>query len=116
MTDNGYVGIKVGNYKIFGNPEGEQLGKVFCIKSCMKRTTTMLDYSGKIVLDIGGYFGETAVLFYYWGASKVVIYEPVEEHLKYIRKNIEANNLNAEIHNEGIGSDRSAMPIFAIMN
>jgi FkbM family methyltransferase len=103
VIDNGYVGVKLGKYKIFGNAEGGQLGRILH-QVIYDEGYNKLDYYGKRVLDIGGYFGETAVLFYYWGASKVVIYEPVEEHLRYIQKNIKVNNLNAEIHNEGIGS------------
>jgi FkbM family methyltransferase len=57
----------------------------------------------KIVLDVGGFQGETAVFFSLIGAKKVLIYEPVSEHHKFIQRNIERNNVNAEIHDEGIG-------------
>ena len=56
-----------------------------------------------IVLDVGGFQGETAVFFSLMGAKKVIIYEPVTEHHKFIRRNVEKNNVNAEIHKEGIG-------------
>jgi len=61
------------------------------------------DCRGKTVLDIGGFQGESAVYFTMKGAKKVVIYEPVAEHHKFIRKNMALNGIDAEIHEEGIG-------------
>ena len=62
------------------------------------------DYRGKVVLDIGGFQGESAVFFFKHGAKKIIIYEPVETHQELIRQNILLNQVNAEIHGEGIGS------------
>lgn len=63
------------------------------------------DYKGKVVLDIGGFEGDSAVFFWAMGAKKVIIYEPVLEHNKYIQENVRLNNIKAEVHNEGIGSE-----------
>jgi len=60
------------------------------------------DFKGKVVLDIGGYLGETMVLFWNWGASKVIVYEPIPENVKFIELNASLNGINAEIHCEGI--------------
>jgi len=62
-----------------------------------------LDYRGKTVLDVGGFQGESAVIFSAKGAKKVIIYEPVHSHQEIIRKNVEINNIIAEVHEEGIG-------------
>jgi FkbM family methyltransferase len=59
--------------------------------------------SGKVVLDIGGFQGETAVFFSLMGAKKVVIYEPITVHQQFIRRNVELNGVDAEIYEEGIG-------------
>jgi FkbM family methyltransferase len=59
---------------------------------------------GKVVLDIGGYQGESAVLFSKMGAEKIIIYEPFTGHHEFIKQNIRLNNVTAEIHEEGIGS------------
>lgn len=61
------------------------------------------DCNNMTVLDIGGFQGETAVFFTLMGAKKVIIYEPVAEHHKFILQNVARNNVNAEIHEEGIG-------------
>jgi FkbM family methyltransferase len=61
------------------------------------------DYRDKIVLDIGGFEGESAVFFWSKGAKKVVVYEPVVRHLRFIYENIRLNKMNAEVHSEGIG-------------
>jgi len=61
------------------------------------------DYHHKVVLDVGGFEGESAVFFWMNGAKKIIIYEPVIEHIRLIEKNIELNKINAEIHPTGIG-------------
>jgi len=61
------------------------------------------DCKGKVVLDVGGYLGESAVFFSGMGASRVIIYEPVAEHLQFIKENVRLNHVNAEIHVEGVG-------------
>jgi len=61
------------------------------------------NFNGKVVLDVGGFCGETAVFFASQGAKKVIIYEPVPEHQKFIKENMIRNNIEAEIHEEGIG-------------
>jgi FkbM family methyltransferase len=61
------------------------------------------DYHGKVVLDVGGFEGESAAFFWAMGAKKVVIYEPVIEHIKFIKENVLLNKVNAEILGEGIG-------------
>ncbi len=64
-----------------------------------------------VVLDVGGFQGETAVFFSLMGAKKVVIYEPVAEHHEFILQNVERNNVNAEIHMEGIGETNAVKTI-----
>lgn len=61
------------------------------------------DCRGKVVLDVGGFQGESAVFFSGMGAGKVIIYEPVLANHKFIKENIRVNHVNAEIHEEGIG-------------
>jgi FkbM family methyltransferase len=61
------------------------------------------DCCGKVVLDIGGFEGESAAYFWSKGAKKVIIYEPVVDHIPTIKQNISLNRINAEIHQEGIG-------------
>jgi hypothetical protein len=63
----------------------------------------VFDYHNKTILDVGGYMGETSVLFASWGARKVIVYEPVPENVNWLRFNLDANNVDAEIHGEGLG-------------
>ncbi len=63
------------------------------------------DCQGKVVLDIGGFEGESAVFFSFMGAKKVIVYEPVLAHHQFIQKNVRLNNVNAEIHEAGIGAE-----------
>jgi len=63
------------------------------------------NFTNKVVLDIGGFQGETAMLFSLAGAKKVIIYEPIEENYQFIKRNVELNQINAEVHNTGIGSE-----------
>jgi FkbM family methyltransferase len=69
------------------------------------------DYKGKSVLDIGGFYGETAVFFVNQGAKRVIIYEPLKMHYKIIRKNMALNAVNLEFHEEGIGAKNGQLCI-----
>ena len=62
------------------------------------------EYKNKTVLDVGGYIGETAVLFLKWGAKRVILYEPVQPHHQFIKMNIALNGFESqiELHEEGI--------------
>lgn len=61
-----------------------------------------IDCHRKVVLDVGGFQGESAVIFGLMGARKVIVYEPVEAHQRDIWRNARLNNVNVEIHMEGI--------------
>jgi FkbM family methyltransferase len=63
------------------------------------------DCRGKVVLDIGGFEGDSAVFLWGMGAKKIIIYEPVLAHIKFIKENVLLNKVNAEIHEEGIGNE-----------
>ena len=69
------------------------------------------DYKNKVVLDIGGYQGETAVYYWISGAKKVVIYEPFLSNYELIQKNMALNKVNAEVHNAGIGEKDGSMQL-----
>ena len=45
------------------------------------------------------------------GAKKVIIYEPVPENQKFIKKNVELNHVNAEIHESGIGREDAIIKV-----
>lgn len=62
------------------------------------------DCRDKVVLDVGGFQGESAVFFSSMGAKKVIIYEPVVAHHEFIRQNTFSNRVNAELHGEGVGN------------
>ena len=62
------------------------------------------NFKGKVVLDIGGFQGESAVYFWLLGAKKIVIYEPASKYFQFVKKNVEMNHIDAEIHQSGIGN------------
>jgi len=69
------------------------------------------DYSGKTVLDIGAYIGDTATYFWNKGASKVVCYEPIKEFFYWLGQNVELNRVNAELYNLGVSDQRGEKEI-----
>lgn len=72
------------------------------------------NYKNKVILDIGGYQGETAVYYWISGAKKVIVYEPFVKNYELIQKNMKLNGVNAEVHNSGIGEKDGDMmlPVF----
>lgn len=61
-----------------------------------------VDYSGKTVLDVGAYVGDTATYFWNKGASKIICYEPIKEFFYWLGQNVELNGINAELYNLGV--------------
>ncbi len=86
--------------KIIGSLQAIEIYARECIGEMIK-----YDYKNKVVLDIGGFYGETAVFFSSQGAKKVIIYEPVVANHNFIKRNILLNGVNAELHEEGIGEE-----------
>ncbi|MCW4024210.1 MAG: FkbM family methyltransferase [Candidatus Bathyarchaeota archaeon] len=70
---------------------------------CLEEKLYENNFQNKVVLDVGGFCGETAAYFSSIGAAKVVIYEPIAEYQELIKENIRLNHINAELYNEGIG-------------
>jgi FkbM family methyltransferase len=70
------------------------------------------DCQGKVVLDVGGFEGESAVYFSSLGASKVIVYEPVPVHEELIKMNLSANHVNSEVHMEGVGDSEGVQMIY----
>ncbi|MEM3974935.1 MAG: FkbM family methyltransferase [Desulfurococcaceae archaeon] len=50
-----------------------------------------------VVVDIGAFIGETALLFLSKGASRVYALEPVQKHYQYLLKNINRNNASDRV-------------------
>jgi FkbM family methyltransferase len=91
--------IKKENFQAVGSKE-----MLFCVQE-LKTGEYECDCQNKVVLDIGGFEGESAV--YFWGkkAKKIIIYEPVAAHIRFIQKNIALNKVDAELHRTGIGNE-----------
>ena len=91
--DGDYLLTREGLKLVVGSPE--DVGN-FIYR--LKRYYHVLNYRGKTILDVGGYVGDTAVLFWKWGAKKVIVYEPLEKNLKYLKINTKLNKIDAEVH------------------
>lgn len=97
---NGLFSMGNEKSKIIGSLQAIEIYARECIGEMIK-----CDYKNKVVLDIGGFYGETAVFFSSQGAKKVIIYEPVVANHNFIKKNILLNGVNAELHEEGISEE-----------
>ena len=69
----------------------------------LENFTQLIDKVSKVaeekenVIDVGGFFGETAVMFAKKGYKKVYVFEPVCANMQYILENIEINGLKNRI-------------------
>ena len=105
IVSKGYTVEYVDNFLCFKKGKIRVAGPLSLIGVLNERLDEIYyrDYSNKVVLDVGGFIGETAAFFSAWGAAKVIIYEPVAINHEFIRTNIALNCINAELHEEGIG-------------
>jgi len=97
---NGLFVLRDGKFKIIGSLQAIDV----YVNEC-KGEMYKCDCRNKVILDIGGFYGESAVFFYSQGAKKVIIYEPVAAHHNLIKRNIFLNGINADLHEEGIGEE-----------
>lgn len=86
------------------------LSMLVCIRE-LRTGEYECDCKDKVVLDVGGFEGESAVYFWGRGAKKIIIYEPVGTHIEAIKKNIALNHIDAEIHPFGIGNQNGTQII-----
>jgi FkbM family methyltransferase len=72
-----------------------------------------LDVKNKVVLDIGANIGDTALLFAYKGAKKVIAYEPYLYQYNRAEENIRLNNMQDKIilKREAIGMENKKMTL-----
>jgi len=72
------------------------------------------DYRDKIIIDIGGYIGDSALYFVTKGAKKVYVYEPDLECFKLLKENIRINNSEEKIiaFNTGVSDERKKQTFY----
>ncbi len=99
QTEEGAFSINKGDFKVIGTTD-----ILVCVKE-LQAGEYEGDYQGRTVLDIGGFQGDSAAYFWSRKAKKVIIFEPVDDHVPWIRKNIQLNNMNADVHVAGIGNE-----------
>lgn len=91
------------NLKLLDSINGiYQIKEVFVQNSYDK-----FDYTNKVIIDIGGYIGDTALYFISKGAKKVQVYEVNEEVYKILLENIKLNHLEDKViaFNKGVSND-----------
>lgn len=94
--ENNTYHMKNAKFQFIGSPI------IMCLIDELETGMYDCDYKGKVVLDIGGFQGESAVFFSKMGAKKIIVYEPVLANHRFIECNVRLNQVNAEIHNKGV--------------
>lgn len=67
------------------------------LREPLEEMVSCVDIRNSIIVDIGAYLGETALLFLSKGAKKVYALEPVGRHYNYLIENIARNNAEDKI-------------------
>lgn len=72
-----------------------------------------LEVENKIVVDIGGNIGDSALLYAFSGASKVIMLEPQPKFFEYASSNIKHNKMSEKIDsiNSALGSKHGTIKI-----
>jgi FkbM family methyltransferase len=110
--NNDYVEFKVANkiLKFYFDSEA-RLGNTLNVidevfVDCIYKS---LDVKNKVVVDIGGNVGDTAIYFAMNGASKVYAYEAVPRIFRILLKNVKVNDFENKVtaYNKACGSGKS---------
>jgi FkbM family methyltransferase len=80
--------------------------KAFSVEHFLEEPYRMLSVSGRIVVDVGAYSGDSAIFFVRKGAKHVLAFEPFPFPYKVAKANIALNNINnITLFQEAIGSE-----------
>ncbi len=66
---------------------------------------------GKTILDIGGYCGDTAVIFWNMGAKHIEIYEPMPENIALAKVNCELNSVDYTLNEYAVSSSDGTVTV-----
>lgn len=99
----GYDVYSFGNEIIIHTPFGKfgvdvaDIDLLRVLSEPLEDTYGFIDVKDAVVVDVGAYIGETALLFLSKGAYRVYTLEPVDRHYHYLLKNIYRNNAGDRI-------------------
>jgi len=104
MVDKGYTVGRLGEFLLVERDKIKLVGPADLVGVGNERLDRIYkcECKNKVVLDVGGFIGDTAVLFSTWGARKIIVYEPVIFYHEFIKMNLMLNGIDAELHEEGI--------------
>ncbi|MGC8982046.1 MAG: FkbM family methyltransferase [Minisyncoccia bacterium] len=79
----------------------------------IEKQYSRLKVKNRVVLDIGGYVGDSAIYFALEGAKHVFVYEPFIDPYKIAIKNVYENNLSniIKVLNQGVGGEHRTIKI-----
>ncbi len=99
FDDNDYF-IKTKYGIIYG--KGHDFGTITVID--LENDYSSLNVKNNVVIDVGAYHGETALMFLNWGGARMVYaYEPVPEYYNYLVKAIKANGVEDRVRTFNYG-------------
>jgi predicted O-methyltransferase YrrM len=79
--------------------------RTFFHPESLEMIRALMPMNGKRILDIGAYIGNHTVFFAkICGAAEVESFEPVRSSFRALERNAEINNVNAKLHNFGLGA------------
>ena len=82
--------------------------RTFFHPESLEMTRTLMPMAGGRILDIGAYIGNHTVFYSkLCGASEVECFEPVRTSFRALERNVRLNDVNAKLHNFGLGADSS---------
>ena len=82
--------------------------RTFFHPESLEMTRTLMPMAGERILDIGAYIGNHTVFYSkLCGASEVECFEPVRTSFRALERNVRLNDVNAKLHNFGLGADSS---------
>ncbi len=82
-----------------------KLWNLSVLQEPLEKQYRIFEYKNKVVLDIGGFIGYSAVIFSRWGAKKLIVYEAQRENIDVIRRNLKLNKVNGEVYNLAVSTE-----------
>jgi len=113
LSDNLYA------YKKYLLPVNHFESSVFYFKHGLNELETLNTIGGKAVVDVGGFIGDSVLIFSELNPTKIYTFEAVPENFELLKKTVELNNIpNVVAENIALGAENGSikMNVFGSMS
>ncbi len=104
-------------YKNYLLPINHFEASVFYYKHGINEVETIARTHGKTIMDVGGYIGDSALIFQELGADKIYTFEALPDNFELLKRTLALNNVkNVVAENVALGAEKGECSLYVAGN